>query len=288
MYRRSINLNLLGDIKLNPKEILLKWIRGLSMIIIILSIILYLLKTLFFSNSDNIQINQDIDTEFTVDKTNNNYKFNFTLIDKNLTNNVNDSAFILNEKIYELYLKNFNITSYETKKNKQSEEMNLLYKLFKFDKIGNKASILVYYSSSLPHYPLFAGDNDNCFIRGNIIAKIDNLNNLSCFDIEGIIYEKTDFVVNLGFLTKRTKIFELFIFKEVNINKELKRYNNKYNMIFYRKNDMKKNLRYCSNELNAITKKYFAMEKNYIPVIIISWKNKTEYFCFRNINLFYE
>ena len=50
---------------------------------------------------------------------------------------------------------------------------------------------------------------------------------------------------------------------------------------------MKKNLRYCSKELQNFSKNYKNLPKNYIPVIQISWPKKNKYFCVRNLSVFY-
>lgn len=287
--RKSLNLNLLGNVQINKREIIYKWIRGISFAILILSIIIYIIKSIIVSITNEIfslktEFSEDIPSS---DNTLRNYSFNFSHIDKNQILK-NDSEYILNKKEYTPYFNHFNLTFYDKNKNKRKKEVNNLYKLFKFDEKGEDSSILIDYSSSLPHYPIFAKDNDICFKRGEIISKINKIVNITCIDISGIIYNGIDFIVRLSLLDKESSDIKLFIIKEINITKEINRNDNRHNIIFYEKNETKKNLRYCSNELSTISRIYKNIPKNYIPVIEINWTNMTQYFCLRNIQLFYE
>ena len=289
--RRSINLNSLNDISFNQGEIFCKWIRGLSIIILFCSIIIYILKSFFSSLTSGIFTVKIEDSDFQSSDTHKqNYSYDFSYSEDNnaINHNLNDNEFIFEEKKYAPYLKNFNLTSYLKNKNKRKKEQNNLYKLFKFDEVGEDSSILIDYSSSLPHYPLFSTENDKCFIRGEIISCINNIDNLTCIDISGIIHDDMDFFVRLSLLEKSYSEIKLFIFKEINIKSEFERKDGKHNVIFYEKNDTKKNVRYCSTEFKNFSKNYKNMPKNYLPVIQISWPKKNKYFCIRNIRLFYE
>lgn len=289
--RRSINLNSLNDVSFNQCEIFCKWIRGLSITILFFSIIIYILKSFFFSLTSGIFTVKIEDLDFPSSDTHKkNYSYDFSYSNENETieRTLNDNDFILEEKKYAPYLKNFNLTSYNKNKNKRKKEQNNLYKLFKFGEIGEESPILIDYSSSLPHYPLFSKENDKCFIRGEIISGINRIDNLTCVDISGIIHDNMNFSLRLSLLEKNYSEIKLFIFKEINIKNEFERKDGKHNVIFYERNDAKKNLRYCSNELKNFSKNYKNMPKNYIPVIQISWPNKSKYFCIRNIRLFYE
>ena len=294
--RRSINISQSGNVEINQAEIICKWFRGLSIIILIFSLMIYIIKSLFINLTNGIFTIKTETQDFpSTDNTNKNYSFNYSFADKNMKNNnnqnllkENDNEFILNEKKFGSYIKNFNLTYFQKNKNKRKKEQNYLYELFKFNETGLVSSILVDYSSSLPHYPLFAKENDNCFIRGEIISRIYNIINLTCVDISGIIYDNFDFIIRLSLLDKNSSEIKLFIFKEINIKNEFERKDGKHNVIFYEKNDTKNNLRYCSKELLSITRNYINLPKNYIPVIDISWPNKSQYFCLRNIQLFYE
>ena len=58
--KRSINLNLLDNIHISGKEILLKWFRGLSIAIFILSVFLYFLKLIFINiTNDTFSVNNE-------------------------------------------------------------------------------------------------------------------------------------------------------------------------------------------------------------------------------------
>ena len=289
--RRSINLSQLSNIEMNPTEIFCKWFRGLSMIILLFSFIIYVIKSLFISLTNDIFTIKTETQDFpSSDSTNKNYSYNFTYAENNNTNSdtINDKEFILNPKSYDSYIKNFNLTSYLNNKNKRKKEQNYLYKLFKFDETGEESSILIDYSSSLPHFPLFAEPNDKCYIRGEIISKISNIINLTCIDISGIFYNDSDFNVRFSLLDKNSSEISLFIFKEIKVKNETERKDGRYNAIFYGKNDTRKNFRYCSKELLNFSQSYIDMPKNYIPVIEINWPKKKEYFCLKHIQLFYE
>jgi len=288
--RKSLNLSLLGNIQISKNEIMCRWIRGITIAILIFSIIIYIIKSIFVNiTSEIFTIKPETSQDFpSSDSTNRNYSFNFSYMNEKTDNIINDNEFILNEKEYGSYLSNLNLTSYETHKNKRKKEFNYIYKLFKFNEVGEESSILIDYSSSLPHFPLFAKDNDKCFIRGEIISRINKIVNLTCIDISGIIHDNFDFIIRLSLLDKTSSDIKLFIFKEINIQNEIRRKDDRHNIIFYEKNDTKKNLRYCSKELSVITQSYKNIQKNFIPVIEINWANKTQYFCLRNIQLFYE
>lgn len=289
--RRSINLNQLSNIEMNPAEIFCKWFRGLSIIILVFSFVIYMIKSLFISLTSGIfTIKTEVQDFQSSDNTNKNYSYNFPFTDKNDTNSdiISDKEFILNPKKYDYYLKNFNLTSYQNNKNKRKKEQNYLYKLFKFNENGEESPILIDYTSSLPHFPLFAEQNDKCFIRGEIISKISNIINLTCIDISGIIYNDIDFIVRFSLLDKNSSEIKLFIFKEIKVKNEIERKDGRYNIIFYGKNDSKKNFRYCSKELLNFSQSYINMPKNYIPVIEINWPKKNQYFCLKHIQLFYE
>ena len=288
--RRSINLSQIAYFQMKPSEIIFKWFRGLSIIVLILTLLIYAIKSLFRGlTSDIFTIKIENQNFPSSDNNNKNYSYNYSFTDKNDTNAnlLKDKEFILNPKKYKKYVKNFNLTKYQQNKNKRKKEQNDLYKLFKFDEIGEESSILIDYSSSLPHFPLFAEDNDKCFIRGEIISKISNITNLTCVDISGIIYNDMDFIIRLSLLDKNSSEIKLFIFKEIKLKNEFESNNGRYNTIFYGKNDTKKNLRYCSKELNEFANNYIDMPKNYIPVIEINWPKKNQYFCLRSIKLIY-
>lgn len=290
--RRSINLNQVSYFQMKPSEIIIKYFRGLSIIILIFTLLIYAIKSLFRSLTNDIFTIKIETQDFPrSDNTNKNYSYNYSFPDKNDTikeNIFKDKEFILNPKKYRNHLQNFNLTNYLNNKNKRKKEQNDLYKLFKFDELGEESSILIDYSSSLPHFPLFAEENDKCFIRGEIISKISNIINLTCVDISGIIYEDIDFFIRFSLLDKNSSEIKLFIFKEIKVKNEYENNNWRYNTIFYGKNDTKKNVRYCSKELNEFAKNYIHMPKNYIPVIEINWPKKNQYFCLKSIKLFYE
>ena len=288
--RKSLNLSLIGNIQITKNEIMCRWIRGITIAILIFSIIIYIMKSIFVNiTSEIFTIKPEASQDFpSSDSTNRNYSFNFSYINEKSDSIINDYEFILKEKEYGTYLNNLNLTFYETYKNKRKNEFNYIYKLFKFNENGEESSILIDYSSSLPHFPLFAKDNDKCFIRGEIISRLNKIVNLTCIDISGIIHDDFNFIVRLALLDKASSDIKLFIFKEISIQNEIRRKDDRHNLIFYEKNDTKKNIRYCSKELLFITQSYKNIPKNFIPVIEINWANKTQYFCLRNIKLFYE
>ena len=289
--RRSINLNQLSNIEMNPTEIFCKWLRGLSIIILLFSFIIYMIKSLFMSLTSEIFTIKTETQDFpSSDNPNKNYSYNYPFTENNDTNShiINDKEFILSPNSYDSYIKNFNLTSYLKNQKKRKKEQNHLYRLFKFNETGEESSILIDYTSSLPHFPLFAESNDKCFIRGEIISKISNIINLTCVDISGIIYNDIDFNVRFSLLDKNSSEIELFIFKEIKVKNEIERKDGRYNAIFYGKNDTRKNFRYCSKELLNFSQSYINMPKNYIPVIEINWPKKNEYFCLKHIQLFYE
>ena len=290
--RKSINLNQSTNVHINKSEIILKWFRGISILILLFSIILYCIKSLFVILTNEIFTIKTETREFpSSDKTNKNYSYNnISYTQKNDTklNILNDSEYILDKKSYSSLIKNFNLTTYQYNKNKRKKEQKILYKLFKFNYKGEESNILIDYTSSLPHYPLFAEENDKCFIRGEIISKINNIINLTCVDISGIIYDDMDFIIRLSLLDKNSSEIKLFIYKEIKIKNEYEKSDGKYNVIFYVKNDTKTNLRYCSKELLNFSNNYFNMPKNYIPVIEINWPKKNKYFCLKHIQLLYD
>ena len=293
--RRSINISLLGNIEVRKTDIIFKWIRGISVSVLILSLLIYILKYLFIELTSGLfTMKTEIEDIPTSDKDNKNYSYNFSYTDKNNNNIINDKnitkddEFILNEQKFAPYIQNYNLTLYESNKKKRNKELNYLYELFKFNDRGEESPLLIDYSSSLPHFPLFAKENDKCFRRGEIISKINQIINLTCVDISGIIYNDNNFFIRFSLLDKNSSDIKLYIFKEINVKNEIDRNDGRHNVIMYEKNNTKKNVRYCSKELLDISKSYGNMPKNYIPVIEINWPNKTQYFCFRSIELFYE
>ena len=288
--RKSLNLSLLGNIQISKNEMMCRWIRGITIAILIFSIIIYIMKSIIVNiTSEIFTIKPETSQDFpSSDSTNRNYSFNFSYMNEKNDNIINDYEFIMKEKEYGPYFSDLNLTYYETNKNKRKKEFNYIYNLFKFNEIGEESSLLIDYSSSLPHFPLFAKDNDKCFIRGEIISKINKLVNLTCIDISGIIHDNFNFIIRLSLLDKTSSDIKLFIFKEIIIQNEITRKDNRHNIIFYAKNNTKKNMRYCSKEMSVMTQNYKNIPKNFIPVIEINWLNKTQYFCLRNIQLFYE
>jgi hypothetical protein len=285
--RRSINLNLLENIQINRNDIFVRWFRGLSILIIILAVLIYILKLIFIKiTNDAFSIRNDTYDFPSSDNTNKNYSFFSEFLNSNNGNITNDSIFILDMKYFKDYIRLFNLTEYKISK-RINKEMEYLYKLYRFNQTGVESPLLIDYSSSLPHYPLFSTENDKCFIRGEIISGMNNIINLTCVDISGIIYDDMEFFIRFSLLEKNSSEIKLFIFKEINIKYEFERKDGKHNIIFYENNDMKKNLRYCSKELQNFSKNYKNLPKNYIPVIQISWPKKNKYFCVRNLRLFY-
>ena len=285
--KRSINLNLLDDININRKEIIGKWLRGLSITIIIISVLIYFLKLIFVNiTNETFSIKTDSFDFPSTDESNKNYSYYSSLLNNNKENQVNDSMFILNMKYFSRYIKSFNLTEYKKQK-RNNKEMEYLFRLFRFDKIGKESPILIDYSSSLPHYPLFAKDFQKCFLRGEIISFLNDINNLTCVDISGINYTNFDFVIRLSLLDKNSSDIKLYILKEINIKKEMEKNAGKQNVIFYENARMKNNLRYCSNEFVLLSDLTKNMPKNYLHVVEINWMNKTQYFCLANISLIY-
>ena len=281
--KRSINLNLLDNIHISGKEILLKWFRGLSIAIFILSVFLYFLKLIFINiTNDTFSVNNESFDIPSTDNKNKNYSFYSSLIN----NTTNDSMFILDMKYFGKYINSFNLTEYKNNQ-RRNKEIEYLYELYRFNKIGIESPILIDYTSSLPHYPLFSNEYQKCFIRGEIISLLNNVVNLTCIDISGINFTNYDFFLRLSFLDKNSSDIKLYILKEIDIKKEITKNEGKRNIIFYKNENMNKNLRYCSNEISSLYNYYKDMPKNYLFVMEINWKNKDQYFCLRNISLIY-
>ena len=281
--KRSINLNLLDNIHISGKEILLKWFRGLSIAIFILSVFLYFLKLIFINiTNDTFSVNNESFDIPSTDNKNKNYSFYSSL----LNNTANDSMFILDMKHFSKYINSFNLTEYKNNQ-RRNKEIEYLYELYRFNKIGIESPILIDYTSSLPHYPLFSNEYQKCFIRGEIISLLNNVVNLTCIDISGINFTNYDFFLRLSFLDKNSSDIKLYILKEIDIKKEITKNEGKRNIIFYKNENMNKNLRYCSNEISSLYNYYKDMPKNYLFVMEINWKNKDQYFCLRNISLIY-
>ena len=281
--KRSINLNLLDNIHISGKEILLKWFRGLSIAIFILSVFLYFLKLIFINiTNDTFSVNNESFDIPSTDNKNKNYSFYSSLIN----NTTNDSMFILDMKYFGKYINSFNLTEYKNNQ-RRNKEIEYLYELYRFNKTGKESPILIDYTSSLPHYPLFSNEYQKCFIRGEIISLLNNVVNLTCIDISGINFTNYDFFLRLSFLDKNSSDIKLYILKEIDIKKEITKNEGKRNIIFYKNENMNKNLRYCSNEISSLYNYYKDMPKNYLFVMEINWKNKDQYFCLRNISLIY-
>ena len=288
--RRSINLNLLNDIQINRKDILLKWCRGLSIVIIILSVSFYFLKLIFINiTNDTFSLKTDTFDFPSTDNINNSYSFNSSFLNNEINENkvINDSIFILDMKYFNRYINSFNLTEYNINKKRRSKEMDYIYRLYRFNYSGKESPILIDYTSSLPHYPLFSEKYQKCFIRGEIISLLNDINNLSCVDISGINYTNNDFILRLSLLDKNSNDIKLFILKEINIKKELDKNNGIRNVIIYANDNMNNNLRYCSNDFSYLANYYKNLPKNYLLVMDINWNNKTQYFCLRNISLIY-
>ena len=281
--KRSINLNLLDNIHISGKEILLKWFRGLSIAIFILSVFLYFLKLIFINiTNDTFSVNNESFDIPSTDNKNKNYSFYSSLIN----NTTNDSMFILDMKYFGKYINSFNLTEYKNNQ-RRNKEIDYLYELYRFNKTGIESPILIDYTSSLPHYPLFSNEYQKCFIRGEIISLLNNVVNLTCIDISGINLTNNDFFLRLSFLDKNSSDIKLYILKEIDIKKEITKNEGKRNIIFYKNENMNKNLRYCSNGISSLYNYYKDMPKNYLFVMEINWKNKDQYFCLRNISLIY-
>ena len=284
--RRSINLNLLENIQINRNDIFGRWFRGLSMLIIILAVLIYILKLIFIKiTNDAFSIRNDTYDFPSSDNTNKNYSFFSEFLNSNNGNITNDSIFILDMKYFKDYIRLFNLTEYKISK-RVNKEMEYLYKLYRFNQTGVESPLLIDYSSSLPHYPLFANYYHKCFIRGEIISLLNNIINLTYIDISGINFIDNDFSLRISLLDKNSSDIKLYILKEINVKKEIENKYGKRNVIFY-ENDNMTNLRYCSNEFSSLSQYYINMPKNYILVMEISWKKRTQYFCLRNISLIY-
>jgi hypothetical protein len=213
------------------------------------------------------------------------YSFNSSFINSDINN---DSLFDLDMRYFSKYFYSFNLTLYNNSKKRKNREIEYIYNLYHFNTSGIETPILIDYSSSLPHYPLFAKGNQKCFIRGEIISLLNNnLMNLSCIDISDIYFNDFDFGLRFSLLEKKTKEIKLYIYKEINVKKEMTKKEGIRNIIFYENNNMKKNLRYCSNEFRFFFNFYKNMPDNYVPVFEINWNNKTQYFCLDNIKLIF-
>ena len=285
-YRRSINLNLLDNIHINRKEIVLIWLRGISFAILLISIIIYMFKLIFIniSNETFSLKNENIDLPSS-DNNEKIYSFNSSFINSDINNY---SLFDLDMRYFSKYFYSFNLTLYNNSKKRKNREIEYIYNLYHFNTSGIETPILIDYSSSLPHYPLFAKGNQKCFIRGEIISLLNNnLMNLSCIDISDIYFNDFDFSLRFSLLEKKTKEIKLYIYKEINVKKEMTKKEGIRNIIFYENNNMKKNLRYCSNEFRFFFNFYKNMPDNYVPVFEINWNNKTQYFCLDNIKLIF-
>ena len=285
-YRRSINLNLLDNIHINRKEIVLIWLRGISFAILLISIIIYMFKLIFIniSNETFSLKNENIDLPSS-DNNEKIYSFNSSFINSDINN---DSLFDLDMRYFSKYFYSFNLTLYNNSKKRKNREIEYIYNLYHFNTSGIETPILIDYSSSLPHYPLFAKGNQKCFIRGEIISLLNNnLMNLSCIDISDIYFNDFDFGLRFSLLEKKTKEIKLYIYKEINVKNEMTKKEGIRNIIFYENNNMKKNLRYCSNEFRFFFNFYKNMPDNYVPVFEINWNNKTQYFCLDNIKLIF-
>jgi hypothetical protein len=284
--RRSINLNLLENIQINRNDIFVRWFRGLSILIIILAVLIYILKLIFIKiTNDAFSIRNDTYDFPSSDNTNKNYSFFSEFLNSNNGNIANDSIFILDMKYFKDYIQLFNLTEYKISK-RVNKEMEYLYKLYRFNKTGVESPLLIDYSSSLPHYPLFANYYHKCFIRGEIISLLNNIINLTCIDISGINFIDNDFSLRISLLDKNSSDIKLYILKEINVKKEIENKDGIRNVIFY-ENDNMTNLRYCSNEFSSLSQYYINMPKNFILVMEISWKKRAQYFCLRNISLIY-
>ena len=282
-YRRSINLNLLDNIHINRKEIVLIWLRGISFAILLISIIIYMFKLIFIniSNETFSLKNENIDLPSS-DNNEKIYSFNSSFINSDINN---DSLFDLDMRYFSKYFYSFNLTLYNNSKKRKNREIEYIYNLYHFNTSGIETPILIDYSSSLPHYPLFAKGNQKCFIRGEIISLLNNnLMNLSCIDISDIYFNDFDFSLRFSLLEKKTKEIKLYIYKEINVKNEMTKKEGIRNIIFYENNNMKKNLRYCSNEFRFFFNFYKNMPDNYVPVFEINWNNKTHIFAWIILN----
>ena len=287
--KRSINLNLLDNIHINRKELIFRWFRGLSMTILIISASIYFLKLIFINiTNDTFSIKNETFDFPSSDNDIKNYSFEtyFLNNNNNKQKEANDSVFVLNMKYFGRYINSFNLTEYRIKKRRNKEE-EYLYQLYRFNKSGIESPILIDYTSSLPHYPLFAEEHQKCFLRGEIISSLNNMDNLTCIDISGINFTNYDFILRLSLLDKNSSDIKLYKIKEINVKNEMTKKEGKRNIIFYKNNNKKMNLRYCSNEFTSLSYLYKDIPKNYLRVLEINWENKTQYFCLKNISLIY-
>ena len=287
--KRSINLNLLDNIHINRKELIFRWFRGLSMTILIISASIYFLKLIFINiTNDTFSIKNETFDFPSSDNDIKNYSFEtyFLNNNNNKQKEANDSMFILNMKYFSRYINSFNLTEYRIKKRRNKEE-EYLYQLYRFNKSGIESPILIDYTSSLPHYPLFAEERQKCFLRGEIISSLNNMDNLTCIDISGINFTNSDFILRFSLLDKNSSDIKLYKIKEINVKNEMIKKEGKRNIIFYENHNMKINLRYCSNEFTSLSYLYKDIPKNYLLVLEINWENKTQYFCLKNISLIY-
>ena len=244
---------------------------------------LYFLKLIFINiTNDTFSVNNESFDIPSTDNKNKNYSFYSSL----MNNTTNDSMFILDMKYFGKYINSFNLTEYKNNQ-RRNKEIDYLYELYRFNKTGIESPILIDYTSSLPHYPLFSNEYQKCFIRGEIISLLNNVVNLTCIDISGINFTNYDFFLRLSFLDKNSSDIKLYILKEIDIKKEITKNEGKRNIIFYKNENMNKNLRYCSNGISSLYNYYKDMPKNYLFVMEINWKNKDQYFCLRNISLIY-
>ena len=287
--KRSINLNLLDNIHINRKELIFRWFRGLSMTILIISASIYFLKLIFINiTNDTFSIKNETFDFPSSDNDIKNYSFEtyFLNNNNNKQKEANDSMFILNMKYFGRYINSFNLTEYLIKKRRNKEE-EYLYLLYRFNKSGIESPILIDYTSSLPHYPLFAEEHQKCFLRGEIISSLNNMDNLTCIDLFGINFTNYDFILRFSLLDKISTDIKLYKIKEINVKNEMVKKDGKRNIIFYKNNNMKMNLRYCSNEFTSLSYLYKDIPKNYLRVLEINWEKKTQYFCLKNISLIY-
>ena len=286
--KRSINLNLLDNIHINRKELIFRWFRGLSITILIISASIYFLKLIFINiTNDTFSIKNETFDFPSSDNDIKNYSFEtyFLNNNNNKQKEANDSMFILNMKYFSRYINSFNLTEYRIKKRRNKEE-EYLYQLYRFNKSGIESPILIDYTSSLPHYPLFAEEHQKCFLRGEIISSLNDMDKLTCIDISGINFTNYDFILRLSLLDKNSSDIKLYKIKEINVKNEMTKKEGKRNIIFYNNNN-KMNLRYCSNEFTSLSFLYKDIPKNYLCVLEINWENKTQYFCLKNISLIY-
>ena len=230
--KRSINLNLLDNIHINRKELIFRWFRGLSMTILIISASIYFLKLIFINiTNDTFSIKNETFDFPSSDNDIKNYSFEtyFLNNNNNKQKEANDSMFILNMKYFSRYINSFNLTEYRIKKRRNKEE-EYLYQLYRFNKSGIESPILIDYTSSLPHYLLFAEEHQKCFLRGEIISSLNNMNNLTCIDISGINFTNYDFILRFSLLDKISTDIKLYKIKEINVKNEMVKKDGKRNI----------------------------------------------------------